>query len=151
MKILSKSCKYAVRAVLFLSMNSNSKKVFSSKEIAHTLRIPAPFLAKTLQQLAKKKLISTKRGRNGGFYLTEENKSKSILSIVYSIDEIDKFEECELGLPECGDIEPCPIHPMISAIKETLIEELSSKTIDNLAEEVKKGNAHIVLNKMLDN
>ena len=71
------------------------------------------------------------------------------MSIVYSIDEIDKFEECELGLPECGDEEPCPIHPIISVIKETLIGELSSKTIDDLAKEVKKGKAHIVLKKLL--
>ena len=41
--MLSKSSKYAIRAVLYLSLNSNDKKKYNPKDIAKEIDIPAPF------------------------------------------------------------------------------------------------------------
>ncbi len=53
--MLSKSSTYAIRAVLFLSLNSDDEKKFNPKSMAEIIDIPAPFLAKTLQELTKRK------------------------------------------------------------------------------------------------
>lgn len=148
--MLSKSSTYAIRAVLFLSQNSNEEKKYSPKSFAGTINIPAPFLAKTLQELTKRNLISSRKGRNGGFYLTDEDRLNTIISIVDAIDGLDKFRACSLGLPVCGNENPCPIHHVISPLKSKLIEELSQKTIADYTKELNKGNTHIFLtNKKL--
>lgn len=143
--MLSKSSTYAIRAVLYLALHSNEAKKYSPKSIAEAIDVPAPFLAKTLQILTKRSLVSSIKGRNGGFYLTKENKMNSLISIVDSIDGLNKFHECMLGLPICGDDNPCPIHHAVAPVKKQLIEQLTLKTIKDLTEEVRKGDTHIFL------
>ncbi len=143
--MLSKSSTYAIRSVLYLSLNSNIEKKYSPKEVADAIHIPAPFLAKTLQLLTKKDLISSIRGRNGGFYLTKKDKLNNLMSIVESVDGLDKFTNCLLGLPVCSDENPCPIHHAVSPFKKELVDQLTNKTIGELAQEVSEGKTHIFL------
>ena len=130
--MLSKSSTYAIRAVLYLSIHSDVEKKYSPKDIADVIDIPAPFLAKTLQLLTKNNLISSIRGRNGGFYLTKKDKFNNLMSIIEIIDGLDKFNKCLLGLSVCSDENPCPIHHAVSPFKKQLIEELTHKTINDL-------------------
>jgi Rrf2 family iron-sulfur cluster assembly transcriptional regulator len=74
--MLSKSSKYAIRAVLHIAKAASKKEKIDSKKVAFELEIPAPFLAKTLQELTRKKIVSSIKGPHGGFYLTEKNKQK---------------------------------------------------------------------------
>ncbi len=143
--MLSKSSTYAIRAVLYLSLHSNKEKKYSPKDVADVIHIPAPFLAKTLQLLTKRNLISSVRGRNGGFYLTKKDRKNNLMSIVESIDGLEKFKECLLGLSVCSDENPCPIHYKVSPFKKQLIDVLTYKTIDDLATEVSEGKTHIFL------
>ena len=149
--MLSKSSKYAIRAVLYLSIHSSVDNKYNPKEVADAIKIPAPFLAKTLQVLTKRNLISSVRGRNGGFYLTEQNKLNNLGSIVESIDGFDKFSDCLLGLPVCSDVNPCPIHHVVSPLRKQLKYELSSQTINDLAIEVLEGKTHIFLGLIATN
>ncbi|MDH5414280.1 MAG: Rrf2 family transcriptional regulator [Flavobacteriaceae bacterium] len=142
--MLSKSSKYAIRAVLYLSINSDENKKLSPTDIAEAIEIPAPFIAKILQELTKRGLISSLKGRGGGFYLNEKNKKNSLISIVDSIDGIEKFQECMLGLAVCSDLNPCPIHHTIAPLRKNIVEHLTYKTIDELATEVIKGTTHLI-------
>ncbi|MDY7396688.1 Rrf2 family transcriptional regulator [Aureibaculum sp. 2210JD6-5] len=141
--MLSKSSTYAIRAVLYLSLYSNEEKKVSPKSIAEHINIPAPFLAKTLQELTKRNIISSKKGRAGGFYLTDKNKLNTLISVVDAIDGLDKFQECSLGLPVCGNKNPCPIHHLIAPLRNRLTEELTEKTIADYTKELKKGKTHV--------
>ena len=142
--MLSKSSKYAIRAVLYLSVNSSENKKNNSKKIANAIDIPGPFLAKILQELTKRKLISSVKGRNGGFYLMDINRSNTLITIVEAIDGLDRFQSCLLGLPECSDSNPCSIHHATAPIRDTIIKEFSSKTIAEYTEELKQGKTHII-------
>ena len=141
--MLSKSSSYAIRAVLFLSKNASEDVKFSPKEIAEKINIPAPFLAKTLQELTKRDLVTSKKGRNGGFYLTADNTSNSLLAIVDAIDGLEKFESCSLGLPVCDGKNPCPLHHIIALFKSHLVDELSKKTIKDFTLEIDQGKTHL--------
>ena len=143
--MLSQSSKYAIRAVIYLTLHSHEGQKFSPKEVAETIDIPAPFLAKTLQQLSKKGIISSTKGRNGGFFLTKENKSKQMISIVECIDGLERLKACLIGLPRCGDHNPCSIHHVIAPLRQKLLDEFTHKSLDDFAEEVKKGKAHLYL------
>jgi Rrf2 family protein len=133
--MLSKSSKYAIRAVLYIAKAASKEEKIGSKQVAIKLEIPAPFLAKTLQELTRKKIISSIKGPHGGFYLTEENKQKSLFDIIDCVDDIHKFEECFLGQLECDDQKPCVVHHLYKPFKNKLIEKLKTKSIIELADE----------------
>ena len=138
--MLSKSSKYAIRAVLYLANHTNTTIKIGSKEVAKKLNIPAPFLAKTLQELTKKEILSSIKGPHGGFYLTEKNYQKSLLEIIDCIDGIQKFNECFLGKHECNDDAPCVVHHIYLPFKNKLIEKLKTKSIKEMAKEYAKNN-----------
>ncbi len=137
--MLTKSSKYSIRAVLFLASKEKTDR-FSAKEIAEILKIPAPFLAKTLQELVRKTIISSIKGPNGGFFLTDKDREKSIFDIIKCTDDINKFDNCFLGQNECNDENPCVVHHLYSPFKVKLIKKLKTKTITEMSEEYLRDN-----------
>lgn len=133
--MLTKSSKYAIRAVLCIANTASEKNKIGSKIIAEKLEIPAPFLAKTLQELTKKGIISSVKGPNGGFYLTKQNFQKSLLDIIDCVDSSNKFEECFLGQTECNEQNPCVVHHIYKPFKQELIQNLKEKSILEMAKE----------------
>ncbi len=143
--MLTNLSKYAIRSVLYLAIYTNDTKKLGSKEVAKTIKVPAPFLAKILQKLAKAQLISSTKGPNGGFYLTKKNRQNSMLDIVACSEGIDLFKKCFLGLEHCSDQNPCAIHHMVAPFKETMINGMGNKTIAEFAQETKEGKSFLFL------
>lgn len=107
--MLSKSCEYGLRAMLYLSLREQPGYV-SIGTISDELDISFPFLTKILQQLNEAGLLTSQRGPKGGVALTKSPAEISLYDIVVAIDGDDLFEECILGLPGCGEAHPCPVH-----------------------------------------
>lgn len=143
--MLSNSCKYAIRSILYLAINGSEAQKISSKTIAEEIEIPAPFLAKILQTLSKEKIICSSKGPRGGFYLTNEELSKNLFEVVKCIDGESAFKNCLLGLHTCSDSNPCSLHSIMKSTKEVMKKELQHKTIKQYAEEVKAGESHLYL------
>lgn len=135
--MLSNACKYAIRSVLYLAINSDESNKFGVKKIAEDLETPQPFLAKLLQQLTKNKIVSSAKGPNGGFYLNEANKEHSVWDIIKSIDSTHKFDNCFLGLAKCDDENPCPVHSIVAPFKQSILNNFRDKTIAQYSEEIK--------------
>jgi Rrf2 family protein len=123
--MLTNASKYAIRSVLFLAQNSSIDKKYGAKSIAENLDIPLHFIAKLLQPLAKKGIISSLKGPNGGFYFTPENGKYKICDIIEVIENKNIFESCFLGLPKCGDVNPCPVHHIVSPFKKDLLDKFN--------------------------
>lgn len=134
--MFSKSCKYAIRAVLYLAVHSDEEKRYGVKEIAEALDIPGPFLAKLLQQLSRQGLISSAKGPSGGFYLNDENKSAPLRLVIESIDGPEIFYSCILGLPVCSSENPCPLHTKAIAYREGLLKLVDDQSIRDLAKRI---------------
>ncbi|NIJ44536.1 Rrf2 family protein [Wenyingzhuangia heitensis] len=134
--MLSKACKYAIRAILFLAINSNKDKKIGIKKIAEELQTPQPFLAKLLQQLSTHKLVSSTKGPGGGFYLSEKDLQIKLWDIVVNIDGTDKFDQCFLGLSLCSDKYPCPVHHIVKPFKNEILVDFRQKTIEQLKGEI---------------
>lgn len=147
--MLSNACKYAIRSILYLAMNSNDKRKVGVKAIAEELETPQPFLAKLLQQLTRDKLVSSTKGPNGGFYLTKANLNNTIWNVVESIDGTVKFEQCFLGLSKCDSKNPCPVHFIVVPFKENLLADFKEKTILEYIEKI-KGTRQVLTLKYLE-
>jgi Rrf2 family protein len=107
--MLSRSCEYGLRASLYLASLDHDGYV-SIGTISEELGISFPFLTKIFQQLNDAGLLVSQRGPKGGVALTKPPDEVSLYDIVVAIDGDDFFHECVLGLPDCGEAEPCPLH-----------------------------------------
>ena len=143
--MFSKSCKYAIRAVLYLALNTDEGKKIGVEEIAKNIEVPRHFLAKTLQQFTKKNLISSTKGPFGGFYLTEKNKSTNLYSVIEVIDGVEELKSCVIGLKECTNAKPCPYHHIVQGMRSKLVKVLKTETIIETAQRVKKNKNTIVI------
>ena len=147
--MLSKACKYAIRAILFLAIHSDKDNKIGFKKIAEELETPQPFLAKLLQQLSTHNLISSTKGPGGGFYLSENDIQHKLWDVVLNIDGSDKFNECFLGLSLCSDEHPCPVHHIVKPFKNTILEDFKQKNIGQLKQEIETNGTLLSL-KILD-
>ena len=137
--MLSNACKYAINAVLYLSIESSIDHKKSVKDISEALNIPFAFLAQLLQMMAKKNLISSQKGPRGGFYLTEDNNKQKLITLVAEIDGLEKFDVCAMGLAECNSLRPCPLHTILEPVRKNLLIEISKNSIHHYAQRVKSG------------
>lgn len=135
--MLSQACKYAIRALLYLGVESTIENKIGSKKIAEELEVPKPFLAQLLRNLATKKLISSVKGPGGGFYMEDSNLKKNIWDVIVLIDGEGKFDECYLGLQKCDDAHPCPVHHLHSPFKEKIIKDFKEKTVSDYVDEIR--------------
>ena len=145
MEMLSNASKYAINAVLFLALDAHKDRKVGAKEIAANIDVPVPFLSKLLQDLARKGIISSSKGPNGGFYLTRENRLQKLLVVVDQIDGLSKLEQGVLGLAECSSEKPCPLHDKVQPLRISLLGELSNNSITTFAKKIQDGNTFLSL------
>ena len=140
--MLSNTCKYAVRAVIYLAINEEPSKKIGIKQISKELDIPSPFLGKILQSLAKQKLLASTKGPHGGFSLGKPAENISLLDIVEIIDGLDVFNVCLVGMKFCVGHEErktiCPLHQRSGPIRNDLFEMFKNQTIGGSALDLKK-------------
>ena len=134
--MFSKSCEYAIKAMIFVAQKSKDQVRVSIKQIAEGIDAPEPFIAKILQDLGKRKLINSVKGPNGGFYIDESNMKCSVADVVKAIDGDGIYKDCVIGLKACSEIKPCPIHFEYKEIKKNLIMMLETNTIANFNEKL---------------
>ena len=139
--MFSKATEYALRATIYIAQNSSEENKIGIRAIAKAIDSPQSFTAKIMQLLTRdNKIVSSSPGPNGGFYITDKAKKLPARSILKAMDEDGTLEKCVLGLKQCSEVSPCPMHPQYKLIKQRLKDLFESKTIQNLADELKKRN-----------
>jgi Rrf2 family transcriptional regulator, iron-sulfur cluster assembly transcription factor len=136
--MLSNTSKYAIRAMIYLAINAGNANKTGIKKISSELVIPAPFLAKILQILARHKLLSSSKGPNGGFSLGRDAKKITLYEIVTVIDGGDIFEKCLISLRTCNDENiPCPLHHKYQPLRNEIKHLFQQQDIGNLASDIR--------------
>lgn len=112
--MLSNTCKYGLRAIVYIAGKSNNGEKIGIKKISADLELPMPFLAKILQSLAKKKILLSSKGPNGGFSLARPSKEIYLIEVVKAIDGDDVFSRCVMHNDNCKSIDKnkiaCALH-----------------------------------------
>ena len=134
--MLSNSCRYGIRAVIYLASLQQTRGKTGIKQISKELNLPTPFLAKILQQLAKQKILDSTKGPHGGFSLLKDSKNITLLDIVKTIDGEEIFTNCIIHNETCSCVEKdkksCPVHDDFSRIRADLITLFRNRTIYEL-------------------
>lgn len=143
--MFSKSCQYALQAVLYIGITIKEQKAVGLKAIAESQKIPQHFLSKILQELVKKKVLKSIKGPHGGFAFVKPTNKLYLSQVVEIMDGTDLFDRCGLGLKKCSDQSPCPIHAKFKLVKADIKELLTTKSVAELSEDVNQGQAIISL------
>jgi len=131
--MLSNTCKYAIRAVIYLAVNEKKDEKIGIKVISKELDLPTPFLGKILQNLTKNKLLNSTKGPHGGFSLAKKAEKISLLDIVKIVDGLDFFHECLIGVKVCEDdpkkMDLCPFHENLDTLRDEMYVQFKKLTI----------------------
>ena len=127
--MFSKTCEYAIRAMIFIAQRSHDGGKVGIREIAAGIDSPEHFIAKILQDLSRKGLVQSTKGPNGGFYLDRAGRDCTLSKIVRTIDGDQLFSGCGLGLKQCSETHPCPIHQEFKKIRQEISEMLDTARI----------------------
>lgn len=141
--MLSNSSKYALKAVIFLALHTDEHNKMMAKDISERIDVPKAYIAKLLQGLAKRKIISSAKGPKGGFYSNPSNRNITLMQVIEAIDGKKKLESCIIGLEDCNEHKPCPLHSLISPSRSKMIALLESKTINDLSKDLELNNVFL--------
>ncbi|HUN64994.1 MAG TPA: Rrf2 family transcriptional regulator [Bacteroidota bacterium] len=137
----SRQCEYALQAVMYIALKPDHEMT-SIRELATSLNIPYHFLAKILQDLTHKGLLSSLKGSSGGYMLATPKQSLTAYQIVEAIDGSEFLTKCIIGFPTCSSETPCSIHEDWAKFREQLHAILKRTSVVEMALAMKKPAYH---------
>ena len=141
--IYTGSARYAIRAMVRLAIEDGDGQPFSAAGVAEAEQIPPFYLAKVLQDLGRAGLLKSARGRGGGFYLSRPADEITLIEVVSAVEDPRRLEaECVLGIDECNDDAPCPMHETWKSFRDGALEALRTLTVARLVEELERKKKH---------
>jgi Rrf2 family iron-sulfur cluster assembly transcriptional regulator len=132
-QMLSNSSKYAIKALVHLVNHSSEDNKILVKNLAKATEVPQPYLSKLLQQLTAKNYLSSVKGRNGGYFITESQGENSVLDIIVGIEDKDILQQCILNFENCDNKNPCSIHHLVASQKDALRNSFKGIKLKDLA------------------
>jgi Rrf2 family protein len=120
---LTKAGEYAIRCALYMSYQGMGV-VVSKKEIACAMDIPAQFLGKIAQQLARSGIIEIVQGSKGGYRLLVSAEKLTLLDVVEAVIGEIYLNDCVVRPESCSRISACAIHRVWETARDQLRETL---------------------------
>jgi Rrf2 family protein len=141
--MFSKACEYALRACIMIAQKSSEGHKLSIKQIVGEIQGPEHFVAKILQQLSRGGIVRSAKGPSGGFFVDDEQRQIKVIEIVKLIDGDELFKGCGLGLPNCSDEKPCPLHEKFGKIRKDITDMLQTSTLETMSGKLEDGLAFL--------
>lgn len=139
--MFSRTCSYAIKAMLVIHKATSEGRRVGLKEIADEIGSPAPFTAKILQHLAPAGLVRSFRGRHGGFEAARP--TITLGTVVEAIDGDRFLNACILGFDHCSSAVPCPLHSEFRSVRSELRTTLNDTTLADLSRRLDQGGSFL--------
>jgi Rrf2 family iron-sulfur cluster assembly transcriptional regulator len=129
--IYSRSAEYAIRALIHIAELKDGEYALV-KQTAIDCEIPAHFLAKILQDLARLGFLKSSKGPGGGFRLSIAPEKLSLMKIVDAVDGPGRFDRCPGGHAECSQRVVCGLHDSWMPLRSRIIGYLEGTSVAQL-------------------
>jgi Rrf2 family protein len=129
---LTRAADYAVRVMVHLATLPPEKRVFLPG-LALATAAPESFLSKVMQALARAGLISSKRGKLGGFAILPRGREATMREVIEAMDGPICLNVCLNGNKDCERKSWCPAHPVWARAQRSMIDVLMSVTVSGMA------------------
>ncbi|MEX0774354.1 MAG: Rrf2 family transcriptional regulator [Phycisphaeraceae bacterium] len=131
--IYSNACAYAIRAMTRLAMMRPDGYVLLD-ELCEGSDLPRHFVAKIFQDLVRKGLLTSAKGRGGGFALARKPDKISLYDIVAIVDGAEQLDRCVVGMARCDDKQPCPQHDQWKPLRNQIKTFLAHTTLADMSQ-----------------
>lgn len=134
--MLSKKAKYALNALVYLARNNDKGPILIS-EISEEQHIPKKFLESILLDLRNAGILSSKKGRGGGYYLLRSPEEVNMADVIRMFEgalallpcvTYKYYERCE----ECKDEETCGIRRVIKEVRDHTVNILKNNSLSDI-------------------
>src|SRR3954470_9544930 len=105
---LSKKADYALIAMKHLALRGE-RGSSSAREIAEQFDIPIELMAKVLQRLVRRGLLTSHQGTRGGYQLSKATTAISVPHVIQAIDGPLTVTPCSTDDEQCGQFAKCNI------------------------------------------
>ncbi|GLK80520.1 MULTISPECIES: RrF2 family transcriptional regulator [Methylopila] len=131
--MLTKKAKYGLKAMVDLARLQPGKSTFVA-EVAERNAIPKKFLDAILGELRNAGMLSSKKGKAGGYMLARPAEDITVGSIVRALDgplapiscaSRSAFVPCD----DCEDIEACQVRQMMVEVRDAISAILDKRSL----------------------
>jgi Rrf2 family protein len=132
---LSKKTDYALMAMKHLAVQgaAGGPGAASAREIAEHYDIPIELLAKILQRLARRGLLTSHQGTRGGYSLARPAAVISIADVIQAVDGPLTVTACSVHDQGCGQYSKCNVRDPLWRIKDRILTSLAACSLDEIA------------------
>lgn len=132
--MISRTVEYALRATVWLASRMESPQ--TTRQIAAATQVPPNYLAKVLQTLVDRGIITSRRGLGGGFVLARHPKQLTVLDVVNAVEPIPRIHSCPLRLASHA-AQLCPLHRRLddamASVEKAFAESRIAELVDDRA------------------
>ena len=129
---LSKKADYALIAMKHLATRADGASS-SAREVAEQYDIPVELMAKILQRLARRGLVSSLQGTRGGYRLARPTTRISVADIIEAIDGPLTVTACSTEAENCGQYSKCSVRDPLWKIKDRIVAALSTCSLEEIS------------------
>ena len=129
----TKRADYGLMAIHYIAVHDEVGTV-SAKRIAEEFAIPPELLAKILQRLAKRRLITSQNGPKGGYVLARPQSEISVGQVVRALEGPINIVSC-FDHAGCPQEERCNLRRPVQKIQAAISQMLDSMSLAELAGE----------------
>ncbi|HTN19868.1 MAG TPA: Rrf2 family transcriptional regulator [Pelobium sp.] len=136
--MLTKRTKYAIKALIALARSKDNKPMLIA-EIATQEGLPKRFLESILLDLKRAKILSSKMGSGGGYFLMQNASAIKVSEIIRILDgpiallpcvSLNFYQRCE----ECKDELTCSVREMMQKVRDASLNIMGNTSIEDLME-----------------
>lgn len=133
--MLSKKTKYGLKALSYLAKQDKNVPVLIS-DISESENISKKFLESILLTLKKSGILSSKKGKGGGYYLLKSPNEIKIATIIRLLEgpiamlpcvSLNYYEKCD----DCKSEERCSLNILMAEVRDSTLKILENKTLAN--------------------
>ena len=133
--MLSKKTQYGLKALAYLADKYGKGPVLIA-EIAETKKIPIKFLESILLLLKQNNILESKKGKGGGYFLSQSPKKTSIANAIRIIDGPIALLPC-VSLhfySKCADCDEtnCGLKRTMEVVRDATLKVLEKKNLMDL-------------------
>ena len=134
--MLSKKTKYGIKALVYLARQEDRRPVQISS-ISKAENISHKFLESILLVLKKSGILSSKKGKSGGYYLLKEPKDIQMTTVMRLLEgpiamvpcvSLNFYEKCD----DCPDEKTCAVHKLMLEVRDKTLDIFRNTTLADL-------------------
>jgi Rrf2 family protein len=141
MRQLSKRTQYSLRALYSLARSYGTKQPTLIQTMAEEETIPKKFLEQILLALKQTGLVTSKKGKGGGYLLAQPPDQVTVAAVIRLIEgpiaplpcaSETQFRKCD----ECVDVETCGTRMVMREVRDAMAEVLERTTLASVCRKV---------------